>query len=340
MNRREFLSVGAAAVAAGSLVSSTGVRLSQATDTSPRTSTRTGNVSASPPFPIVDTHQHLWDLTRFTLPWQKDAPKLQRSFLPSDYRQATAAHNVAATVYMEVDVEVAQQNAEADYVLELCSRDDNPMAGAVISGRPADPAFPQYMARFKDDVQIKGIRQVLHGGGTPPGFCLAPEFVKGIQHLGEIGKSFDLCMRSGELRDADKLVSQCPRTRFIVDHCGNMSVTDKDAANRVKWLDGMKALAQRDNVVCKVSGIIASAPENWTPADLAPNVLDTIRVFGMDRVMFAGDWPVCTLRAELGQWIDCLAEIVKDCSEMDRAKLFHDNAVAFYKLPKKSWSVK
>jgi L-fuconolactonase len=338
MQRRSFLTQAAVGVAALNLTH----QPARAAD-SPNTASRplrVSPVSQSSALPIVDTHQHLWDLKRFQLPWQKDAPKLQRSFLPADYLQATAKHNVALSVYMEVDVEVAQQNDEADYVLDLCARDDNPMAGAVISGRPADAAFPQYMARYKENAFIKGIRQVLHGDGTPAGFCLAPQFVKGIQHLGEIGKSYDLCMRSGELLDADKLVAQCPRTRFIVDHCGNMSVTDTDAGRRGKWLDGMKALAQRDNVVCKVSGIIASAAENWKPADLAPNVLDTIRIFGINRVMFAGDWPVCTLRAELGQWIDCLSEIVKDFPETDRRKLFHDNAVAFYKLPAKKWSAK
>jgi predicted TIM-barrel fold metal-dependent hydrolase len=340
LQRRTFLTRGAAAGLGVLGVSGPRALRADESATSSVGPLRVSNVSQSKTPPIVDTHQHLWDLKRFRLPWQKDAPKLQRSFLPSDYLAATARHNVALTVYMEVDVEVAQQNDEADYVLDLCGRDDNPMAGAVISGRPADEAFPKYMARFRENAHIKGIRQVLHGEGTPAGFCLAPQFVKGIQHLGEIGKSYDLCMRSGELLDADKLVAQCPKTRFIVDHCGNMSVTDTNPAHRAKWLDGMKALAQRDNVVCKVSGIIASAAENWKPADLAPNVLDTIKVFGIDRVMFAGDWPVCTLRAEFGQWVDCLSEIVKEFSETDRRKLFHDNAVAFYKLPKKVWSAK
>ena len=39
-----------------------------------------------PDLPIIDTHQHLWDLSRFKLPWLKGAPKLDRSFLMDDYR--------------------------------------------------------------------------------------------------------------------------------------------------------------------------------------------------------------------------------------------------------------
>ena len=160
---------------------------------------------------IVDTHQHLWDLSRFSLPWTKDEKTLARDFLMSDYC-ATEGLRVTQTVYMEVDVDPAQQGAEAEYVLDLCQREDNPMAAAVISGRPSQQGFADYILKFKENPYIKGVRQVLHGPATPRGYCLDPAFVKGIQFLEERGLSFDLCMRSGELLDADKLVAQCPHT--------------------------------------------------------------------------------------------------------------------------------
>ena len=37
--------------------------------------------------PVIDTHQHLWDLSRFRLPWLKKVPKLSRSYLPQDYQE-------------------------------------------------------------------------------------------------------------------------------------------------------------------------------------------------------------------------------------------------------------
>jgi predicted TIM-barrel fold metal-dependent hydrolase len=149
--------------------------------------------------------------------------------------------------------------------------------------------------------------------------------------------SFDLCMRSNELADGDKLVAQCPRTRFVVDHCGNMSVQETDEKQRRVWMDGMKALAQRDNVVCKISGIIASARKDWKVADLAPNMRFAMETFGPDRRMFAGDWPVCLTTATLKQWVEALKEIVRDMgmSPADQRKLFHDNAVRFYGLKDK-----
>src|SRR5260370_17124372 len=76
--------------------------------------------------PIIDTHQHLWDLTIFRLPWQKDNAKLARSFLTRDYLEATAGLNVVKSIYMEVDVEPSPQPAQADHVIALCPPTDPP----------------------------------------------------------------------------------------------------------------------------------------------------------------------------------------------------------------------
>jgi L-fuconolactonase len=280
--------------------------------------------------PIVDTHHHLWDLDRFQLPWITPGEPLAKSFVMSDYREATLGLDVVKTVYMEVDVDPAQQDAEVNYVTELCRADDNPMAAAVVSGRPASDAFAKYLTRHKDNAYIRGIRQVLHVPGTPPGYCLGKKFVAGVRRLGELGWSFDLCMRSGELADAVKLADQCPETRFVLDHCGNASVLADDLT---VWRHDIAELAERKNVIGKISGIIASgAGGKWRVDNLAPIINHTLDVFGPDRVVFGGDWPVCTLAASFRQWVEALRAIVADRSREEQRKLFHDNAVEFYRL--------
>src|SRR2546428_223241 len=69
-----------------------------------------------PPIPIIDPHQHLWDLKRFHLPWLSGAPELNHSHVLSDYRKATEGLKIDKTVYMEVDLDPKQQQEEADYV--------------------------------------------------------------------------------------------------------------------------------------------------------------------------------------------------------------------------------
>jgi L-fuconolactonase len=99
----------------------------------------------------------------------------------------------------------------------------------------------------------------------------------------------------------------------------------------------MNELAKRPNIVCKVSGIIKTVKPGRNKAEaLAPVVLPTIEAFGIDRVMFGGDWPVCNLTSTFRGWVETLHQILKDSSEEDKRKLFHDNAEAFYGLAKKS----
>ncbi len=322
VDRRDFLRWGLSTAAMAWAVRGGG-RIASASDDP-------GDVPASE-IPIVDTHVHLWDLDRLQLPWLKGNASLSRNHLISDYQEAAEGLNVVRAVYMEVDVEPSQHVDEAEYVIDLCRRGVGPLVGCVIGGRPAADDFGSYLDRFRDSPEVKGVRQVLHGASTPRGYCLAPEFQRGIRMLGERDLSFDLCMRAQELRDADSLVKACPETRFVLDHCGNPSVRSEDLS---AWRDDLARLAERENVVCKVSGIVASAaPGPWTPDDLAPIVKHVLDSFGPDRVVFGGDWPVCTRAATLRQWVEALKTIVSDRSPADRRKLFHDNAIRVYHLP-------
>jgi predicted TIM-barrel fold metal-dependent hydrolase len=279
---------------------------------------------------IVDTHQHLWNLDKFKLPWIEHGSPLAKSYGMKDYLAATKGLNVVKAVYMEVDVAPEQQLAEAEFITALCKAGKTPTVAAVISGRPASGDFKKYVTRFKGSPYIKGLRQVLHGKGTPAKYCLQPAFVKGIQLLGKLGLRFDLCMRPGELFDGKKLVEACPDTRFILDHCGNANVQARD---HTQWRKDMAQIAKCKNLVCKISGIVASAKKGkWRADDLAPFINHTLDVFGPDRVMFGGDWPVCTLAASYKRWVTALKAVVKDRKRSEQKKLFHDNAVRFYGL--------
>lgn len=281
--------------------------------------------------PIIDTHQHLWDLQLLRLPWLEGGGPLARSFLMADYLREAEGLPILCTLYMEVDVDPAQHAAEADYVVALCRQPDNPMEAAVIGGRPGSEDFRVYLDRFRQCPEVKGVRQVLHGRGTPPGFCLQPSFVRGIRLLGERGLRFDLCLPATSLRDGAQLADACPDTQLILDHCGNAPVQTDDLS---PWKRAIEDVARRRNVVVKISGIVASArPGFWTPDELAPIIRHAAEVFGPDRLLFASDWPVCTRTASLRQWIEALQSVVSDWPEEHRHKLFHENARRFYDLP-------
>jgi predicted TIM-barrel fold metal-dependent hydrolase len=309
MNRRDFL--------LGSAATVTALSLSEAKD---------------PMIPIIDTHQHLWDLKKVKLNWMKEGQPLARDFVSKDYAEATEGLNVVKAIYMEVDVVPQDQQAEANYVIELIESKKTPTVAAVLGGYPASDGFKKYVDQFKGSKIVKGIRQCIHVDHTPPGFALKKEFIAGVQHLGEIGLSFDLVIRPTDLGDMIKLVEACPGTRFILDHCGNGPVlaTDKE---REQWKKDMTTIASKKNIVGKVSGIVVQLEKEkgkWKPEALAPVVNHTIEAFGWDRVMFAGDWPVCTLAGSYKDWLTALQTIVKDRTEEQQKKLFHDNAAKFY----------
>ncbi len=89
--------------------------------------------------PIVDTHQHLWDLSKFKLRWL--SPPLDRSFTTKDYLEATQGLNVVKAVYMEVAVPPEQRLEEAQYVIDLCQQPGSVTCGAVIAASPAEEGF-------------------------------------------------------------------------------------------------------------------------------------------------------------------------------------------------------
>lgn len=280
--------------------------------------------------PIIDTHQHLWDVNKFKLAWITPDSELNRCYLPADYATASEGLNIVKTVYMEVDVVEAQQAEEARWVLDLCERDGATPCAAVISGRPASEGFAKYLDQFRDRKALKGVRRVLHSPATPSGTCLEPAFVAGMRALGERGLSFDLCIKPAELPNVGRLLDRCKGTSFILDHCGNPSLKDKDLST---WKADLARVAERKNLACKVSGFIATATKGeWKADDLAPIINAVLDTFGPDRVMFGGDWPVCTSGASLHEWVSALQAVVSGRPEAERRKLFHDNAVRVYRL--------
>jgi predicted TIM-barrel fold metal-dependent hydrolase len=286
--------------------------------------------------PIVDTHQHLWDLSKFTLPWLKD-PKLNKNFLPEDYARDAEGLNVTRAIYMEVEVAPRQYAAEAEWVIDLCRTPGSLTTAAVIGGAPQDESFAAYIAHYKDNPIVKGVRSVYPKGGLGD-----QQYLTGLRLLGEMNFRYDLLMDGSLLPEAVKVVDACPGTRFILDHCGNATTrffapAAKDDPTLIQrrrvWEDGISALADRKNVICKISGVAESGPpELATVQAMSPIINHCLDRFGDDRVVFASNWPVCLKSVTYRRWVDLLNQIVATRSDAFGQKLFSGNARKFYEL--------
>ena len=174
---------------------------------------------------IIDTHQHLWDLELFRYSWLDSLPQLNRSFRMQDYLTAAKGLNVVKSVHLEADVDEPYMLEETRHLLALADQPDNPLEGIVACGRPEREDFKFYLDKIAGHPKLKGIRRVLHT--QPDELGQGVTFTENVAALSGYGLSFDICVLSRQIPIAIKLISKCPNTVFILDHCGVPQVKEK-----------------------------------------------------------------------------------------------------------------
>ena len=122
----------------------------------------------------------------------------------------------------------------------------------------------------------------------------------------------------------------CPDVSFVLDH---LAKPDIRSGTLDPWRLHMETLARLPNVACKISGVATEADhQRWTVDDLAPYIHHALDVFGEDRVLFGGDWPVALLATSYRRWVETLATLTADLSPEAQRKLWVENARRIYRL--------
>lgn len=289
---------------------------------------------------IIDTHQHLWDLSRRRHAWCADIPTLNRSFLPCDYAAAVAGlpgeARITGAIFVEGDADPCQMTSETRWALSLAGEPHLLTSGVVAACRPetSEADFRAYLDQFAGQTNLKGVRRVLHT--QPDDLSQSPLFMRNIRSLRKYDLTFDLCVLPRQLSRAVGLVRACPGTNFILDHCG---IPDVKARALDPWRHDLRELSGEPNVLaCKISGLVTYADATRPPSadDLRPFVEHALQCFGWDRVLFGGDWPVCTLSAlgpdSLSRWVGLLQELVVGAGAARQDQLWQTNAQRVYRL--------
>jgi L-fuconolactonase len=275
---------------------------------------------------LIDSHVHFWQPDRLRYAWLEGLPALNRPFLPADLPTLPEAELVGL-VFVQADCDPAQGLDEARWVSELAQAD--PRIQGIVAFAPLespDAARPVLEA-LRALPLVKGIRRLIQSEAA--GFAAQPNFIDGVQMLAEYGFSFDLCVRHWQLPETLTLVSACPNVRFVLDHLGKPNIA---AAELDPWRAQLAALAQRENVWCKLSGLVTEAAPGWQPADLAPYIEHALACFGAERLMFGSDWPVVNLAGDGGRWLSAARAALAGLDAAAQRAIFHDNARAFYRL--------
>jgi len=282
------------------------------------------------PFPIVDTHLHLWDPGYLRYPWLDGNALLNQPYLLETYNQHCGPVQVERMVFLQCEVEPLQFQAEAAWITSLAAQD--PRIQGIVPWAPlekGDAAKADIEQLLAANPLVKGIRRIIQFEPDID-FCLQPDFVRGVQLLADDGLSFDICIAHHQLANTIKLVAQCPQVSFILDHIGKPDIKHQLFE---PWQQELRTLAAFPNVWCKVSGLVTEADhDRWTRDDLKPYIDHVIDCFSFDRVIYGGDWPVAYQATAYPHWVETLTWAVSGCSDHELRKLFHDNAITFYRL--------
>ncbi len=295
--------------------------------------------------PIVDAHQHFWNLDKGNYPWLEpdenipfrygDYSALKRNYLYEEYRQDSAKHNVVKTVHMEAEWNHADPLGETGWLAGFAAEHDLPTALVAQAWLDRDDV-EEVLAGQAACPLVRGIRQKPKVAASPadyephmPGTMADPRFREGYALLADHGLSYDLQTDYWHLHEAAELAGDFPETQIIINHTGLPA--DRSEAGLKAWREAIRIASDAENIAIKISGI-GQPGLPWTVEANKGIVLDVIAAFGTDRCMFASNFPVDGLCAGFDDIFDGFKAITAGFGADDRRKLFHDNAVRIYRL--------
>jgi L-fuconolactonase len=283
--------------------------------------------------PRIDSHQHFWDPGRATYPWMVgDAlDPIRRPFTLDDLAPELEAQSISGTVL----VQTISSEDETREFLELAARSDL-ICGVVgwvdLTSGPVGHDLDALLAGTGGD-KLVAIRHQVHDEDDPK-WLNRLDVRRGLLAVQERGLTYDLLVRARELPAAIDTVKALPDLQFVLDHIAKPRIAD---GRDPEWQEHMPALAALPNVAVKLSGMVTEANwSTWTPGDLRPFVGAVVEWFGLGRLLFGSDWPVCLLATSYDGVVRGLEEALGPLAPDDKARVFGVNAVRVYRLRQSS----
>ena len=277
---------------------------------------------------VVDAHQHFWDPGVADYPWMTgDYERLRRPCGPSDLAPLLEATGVSGTVVVQARQESTRRSR--------CSRRQPTPSGSWESWDGwISPArhVPETIDEILDGPggrRLVGIRHLVHDEPDPD-WLLRDDVMRGLAAVARAGLTYDLLVRTRELPAAIEVAEQLPELRLVVDHLAKPPVSTRQVE---PWAVAIGQIARLPNVTCKVSGLVTEADwSSWTAADLTPYIAGAVDLFGVDRLMWGSDWPVCTLAASYSDVHDVSVRILSDLVGDDLDRVLGGCAIETYRL--------
>jgi predicted TIM-barrel fold metal-dependent hydrolase len=265
---------------------------------------------------------HVWDPRAHYYPWlcderpiafrYGDYSKLRRRYLVDDYRADTAGWRVSHAVYIEAEWDPRDPLGEMDFVSRIRKNSGFPTVAIAQAWLDRDDCAEVLEAHARNSF-VRGVRHK-----PRPGMMDDSRWRAGYARLGRLGLHFELQAPFSQLAEAARLARDYPDTTIVLNHAGLPT-----AGGAREWRSAMAGLAACSNVAVKISGMGAPVREF---------VLGVLELFGIDRTMFASNYPVDSLRASFATIYAGFEEITRGLREAERRALFHDNALRIYRM--------
>ena len=295
---------------------------------------------------VVDPHIHLWDLKTHHYPWLAnpgvsfvgDARELKHDYLLADLLREAGEIEILKVVHVEANHDPADPVEETRWLQGLANEaGSRGMPNGIVAGVDLSaPDATQVLEGHAAFANTRGIRQILNVHENKLFDYIGRHLMRdsvwreNFALLRRYDMSFDMQIYPSQMDEAVALAQAHADTQFIINHAG-MFVDRSSVAGYRAWRDGMRKLAGCPNVAVKLSGF-AMFDHQWTVESLRPYVLETIDAFGVERAMFASNFPVDRLFGSYEDLWRAYASIVADASVAEKDALFRRNAERVYRI--------
>jgi predicted TIM-barrel fold metal-dependent hydrolase len=297
---------------------------------------------------IVDAHHHLWDLNNADTKYSwlmvtegeaffGDYAAIRKSYLLEDYIEDAKNQNIIKSVHVQAEHDDDKPVNETAWLQNLADTHSSKLPNAIVAFADfSKNNVSEILDAHQEYKNTRGIRQILSYNKDEPKYSHATEdfmkdssWVENFKHIRNRNLSFDIQIYKHQMEDAVNLANKYNDVLFILNHTGEPCYQSKEYIE--SWEQNMTKLAKCENVVAKISGLGMFDPQ-WTINSTRIFVEKTIQTFGIERCMFASNFPVDKIFNSFDTYWNSFKEITKNYSENDKRLLFSSNAEKYYRI--------
>lgn len=273
----------------------------------------------------IDSHQHFWQYNDSDYVWMSDQHAvIKRDFLPENLQPLLETAQLDGSIA----VQARQMLAETDFLLQLAA--SHSIIKGVVGWIPfCDAQVEGYLEQYAGREKIVGFRHVIHDEPDDQ-FILRSDFNDGIKCLSHYSMCYDVLIFERHLPQTIQFVDQHPNLSLVIDHIAKPCIRQVEFHHT--WAANIKRLAEREQVSCKLSGMVTQVGENdhWDEALLKPYFDTVLEAFGPERLMFGSDWPVCLLKSTYARWVNTITSLISSLSSSDQTAIMGRTAERIY----------